>query len=169
MVVPLQRRDGMFATARLDGVSLAIKVKAGSKRSGLTPTPEWLRVEVKSPAVDGKANAAVCALLKQHFRCEVEILRGERDSRKVVLLVGQRIDVVERALAKLETDRLPDVRDGLSRVERLILLEMHRAQAEFPNRRVPSAIVYGRVCEYDGVNLDPREFEAILARMVRKS
>jgi len=27
--------------------------------------------------------------------------------------------------------------------------------------------VYGRVCEYPGVNLDPREFEAMLGKMAR--
>ncbi|MCC6811858.1 MAG: DUF167 domain-containing protein [Deltaproteobacteria bacterium] len=157
----------MFLNARLDGVSVVVKVKAGSKRSGLVPATEWLRVDVKAPAVDGRANAAVLLMLRQCFRCEVEILRGERDSRKVILLKGARLDAVEETLAKLQTDRLPDVRDGLTRIERLILLELHRAQAEFPGRRVPSAIVYGRVCEHENVNLDPREFEALLSRLAR--
>ncbi len=130
--------------------------------------PEWLRVEVRSPAVDGKANQAVMAMLKERFGYEVEILRGEHNSKKVLLLKGARIDAVEAALTKTQLDRIPDVRDGLTRIERLVLLEIDRAQAEFPNRRVPSAVVYGRVCEHVGVNLEPREFEALLGRLARK-
>jgi len=61
------------------------------------------------------------------------------------------------------SDDLPDVRDGLTRVERVILTELHRAQAEFGERRVPVALLYGRVVE--SVNIDPSEFQALLARL----
>ena len=88
-------------SARADGVSLVTKVKAGSKRNALAVTPEWLRIDVQAPPVDGKANAAVLALVKKHFGCEVQILRGEHDSRKVLLLKGARLEAVERALATL--------------------------------------------------------------------
>lgn len=61
-------------------------------------------------------------------------------------------------------DFLPDVRDGLTRVERLILHELHRLQQERPGRNVPTAMLYGCVVEH--VNLRPDEFQAILARLV---
>jgi uncharacterized protein (TIGR00251 family) len=153
-------------SARLDGVSIVVKVKAGSKRPGLTPMTEWLRVDVRAPAVDGKANAAVCTMLKEHFRCGVEILRGERDSRKVLLLVGLTLAQAEAGLQRLVSDLLPDVRDGLSRAERLLLFEMQKAQEELGGRRVPSSLLYGRVVEH-GVNLDPQAFEALLAKLAR--
>ena len=35
------------------------------------------------------------------------------------------------------SEALPDVRDGLSRIERVILYELHRAQADFGERPVP--------------------------------
>jgi hypothetical protein len=60
-------------------------------------------------------------------------------------------------------DDLPDVRDGLTRVERLILTELHKAQAEFGDRHVPVPLLYGRVVE--SVNIDMREFQSILARL----
>lgn len=60
-------------------------------------------------------------------------------------------------------DDIPDVRDGLTRVERVILYELHRAQAEFPRGYVPSATLYGRVVEH--VNIDPQEFQRVLARL----
>jgi hypothetical protein len=59
---------------------------------------------------------------------------------------------------------LPDVRDGLNRIERIILVELQRAQAEFEGRSVPTALLYGRVVEH--VNLDPQEFQQILRRLV---
>ena len=60
-------------------------------------------------------------------------------------------------------DDIPDVRDGLTRVERVILYELHLAQAEFPERHVPTALLYGRVVEH--VNIDPLEFQRVLARL----
>jgi hypothetical protein len=64
-------------------------------------------------------------------------------------------------------DDIPDARDGLTRIERLLLYVLHEAQKEFPGRRVPSAVVYGRLHEYDDVNLTPKEFEALLAKLTR--
>ena len=60
-------------------------------------------------------------------------------------------------------DDIPDVRDGLTRVERVILYQLHEAQKEFGDRYVPSALLYGRVVEH--VNIDPHEFQRILARL----
>lgn len=63
-------------------------------------------------------------------------------------------------------DNLPDVRDGLTRVERIILTTLHRLQQERGGRNVPTAMLYGHVVEY--VNLRPDEFQAILGRLVGK-
>lgn len=61
-------------------------------------------------------------------------------------------------------DSLPDVRDGLTRLERLILFELSRAERERPGRRVPSAELYGRVVEH--INVSVPEFQATLQRLV---
>jgi hypothetical protein len=61
-------------------------------------------------------------------------------------------------------DLLPDVRDGLTRPERIVLWMLHEAQKEFPGRSVPTALLYGRVVEH--VNLSVPQFQNILARMV---
>mgnify|MGYP003780942767 CR=1 FL=1 len=60
-------------------------------------------------------------------------------------------------------DDIPDVRDGLTRVERVILFELHEARAEFGHRFVPTAVLYGRVVEH--VDIDPDEFQSILGRL----
>lgn len=61
-------------------------------------------------------------------------------------------------------DLIPDVRDGLTRVERIILHTLHRLEQEQGGRPVPTAMLYGYVVEH--VNLRPDEFQALLGRLV---
>ena len=63
-----------------------------------------------------------------------------------------------------DLDRIPDVRDGLTRIERVILWQLHEAQKERPGRNVPTAMLYGRVVEH--VNLSVPEFQRTLQRLV---
>lgn len=60
-------------------------------------------------------------------------------------------------------DCIPDVRDGLTRVERIVLWQLHEAQKERRGRDVPVAMLYGRVVEH--VNITPEEFQRILMRL----
>ncbi len=60
-------------------------------------------------------------------------------------------------------DLIPDVRDGLTRLERVILYQLHEAQKEFGERAVPTALLYGRVVEH--VNVGQDEFQAVLAHL----
>jgi hypothetical protein len=61
------------------------------------------------------------------------------------------------------SDELPDVRDGLTRLERVVLHVLHEAKAEFGERHVPTALLYGRVVEY--VNVSAQEFQRVLSRL----
>ena len=61
-------------------------------------------------------------------------------------------------------DTIPDVRDGLTRPERIILHTLHRLERERGGRSVPSALLYGHVVEQ--VDLGPDEFQDILTRLV---
>lgn len=61
-------------------------------------------------------------------------------------------------------DRLPDVRDGLTRVERVILYVLHQTEKELGGRNVPTAMLYGRVVEHVNISVD--EFQRTLARLV---
>lgn len=61
-------------------------------------------------------------------------------------------------------DRLPDVRDGLTRIERVILYVLHEAAREHGERHVPTVLLYGRVVEH--VNIGVEEFQRVLARLV---
>ncbi len=58
---------------------------------------------------------------------------------------------------------LPDVRDGLTRRERVVLYVLYETQKERGDRNVPTAMLWGRVCEY--FYISPEELSAMLARL----
>ena len=60
-------------------------------------------------------------------------------------------------------DRIPDVRDGLTREERVVLYVLHETQKERGGRNVPTAMLWGRVCEH--FYISPDELSAMLARL----
>ncbi len=59
---------------------------------------------------------------------------------------------------------LPDVRDGLTRKERVVLYCLHEAQKELGGRNVPTAMLYGRVVEHIDMGVD--ELQTILQRLM---
>jgi hypothetical protein len=60
-------------------------------------------------------------------------------------------------------DVIPDVRDGLTRKERIVLYVLNATQKERGGRNVPTAMLWGRVCEH--VWISPEELSEMLARL----
>jgi len=58
---------------------------------------------------------------------------------------------------------IPDVRDGLTSQERVVLAALHEIQRERGDRNVPTAMLWGRVCEH--FYISPAELSAMLARL----
>jgi len=58
---------------------------------------------------------------------------------------------------------MADVRDGLNRRERIVLHVLHQTQKERGDRNVPTAMLWGRVCEY--LYVSPDELSALFARL----
>ena len=61
-------------------------------------------------------------------------------------------------------DEIPDVRDGLSRLDRVILWQLDLARRELGRASVPTALLYGRVVEHVDVSVE--RFQAALAKLV---
>jgi hypothetical protein len=59
---------------------------------------------------------------------------------------------------------IADARDGLTRLERVILVQLARLEKERGGGPVPTAMLYGRVVEAIDVGID--EFQAALTRLV---
>jgi len=62
-------------------------------------------------------------------------------------------------------DDLPDVRDGLTRLERIVLTVLAETQRERGGRNVPSAMLYGRVLER--IDISEAELQACLRKLGR--
>ncbi len=64
---------------------------------------------------------------------------------------------------RLIEEVIPDVRDGLTRKERLILYVLQETQRELGGRNVPTVMLYGRVLEY--INISEQELHVYLDRL----
>lgn len=60
-------------------------------------------------------------------------------------------------------DVIPDVRDGLTRKERIVLYVLHEIQKERGGRDVPTTMLWGRVCEH--FYISPEDLSEMLARL----
>ena len=60
-------------------------------------------------------------------------------------------------------DVIPDVRDGLTRRERVVLYVLHETQKELGGRNVPTTMLWGRVCEH--FYISPEALSEMLARL----
>jgi len=62
-----------------------------------------------------------------------------------------------------DTDNVSDVRDGLTRKERVVLYCISQLQKERNNRSVPTVMCYGRVIEF--IDISENELQTIIQRL----
>ena len=71
---------------------MTVKATPRAKRSEIVcADPEWLRVKLRAPPVDGKANEELIALFSKTFgvpKSAVEILAGDASRHKRIRLRG---------------------------------------------------------------------------------
>lgn len=88
-----------------DGCIVTVKVTPRASKSGfIGADPEWLRVRLQAPPVDGKANVALVAFFADCFdmpKRAVEIVTGDTSRLKRVKLHGISATAVEAAIASL--------------------------------------------------------------------
>jgi hypothetical protein len=85
-------------------------------------------------------------------------------SRRILACAGRlRQCPIRRKNHAMGNFELPDVRDGLTRQERVVLYILHQAQKERGDRNVPTAMLWGRVCEH--FYISPEELSQMLARL----
>jgi hypothetical protein len=60
-------------------------------------------------------------------------------------------------------DTTPDIRDGLTREERAVLYVLNETQTERGDRNVPTALLWGRVCEH--FYISPEGLSRMLVRL----
>jgi uncharacterized protein (TIGR00251 family) len=88
------------------GVTLAIRVQPGAKKTAITGiygegATAQLKIAVQAPPLEGRANQALIAFLAETFsipRHSVELIAGESSRSKVFLLRGLSLAQVTTAL-----------------------------------------------------------------------
>ena len=73
------------------------------------------------------------------------------------------MDTMNKGPAPRPADNIPDLRDGLTRKERVVLTVLHEIQQERGDGNVPTPMLWGRVCEH--FYISPEELSAMLARL----
>lgn len=63
----------------------------------------------------------------------------------------------------MSNERLPDIRDGLTREQRVVLYVLHQLQKERGDANVPTPLLWGRVCEY--FYISPEALSRMLAQL----
>lgn len=81
-------------------------------------------------------------------------LRGDRSDR----------DAASESADQTSLRHLPDVRDGLTRLERIVLWQLSVLEKERRGRMVPTAQLYGRVVEH--IDVSEAEFMRTMQRLM---
>lgn len=78
-----------------DGVLLLVEVVPGASEdafpAGYNPWRERVQARVTAPPADGRANAALCRLVAEHFRvgaADVSVTAGHTSRQKTLLVRG---------------------------------------------------------------------------------
>jgi len=97
-----------WLTPTSDGCTVTVKATPRANRSEITGAdPDWLRVRLQAPPVDGKANAALAALFASIFsipKRSVELLSGDTSRLKRIKLHGVPAETAAAVVARLTHD-----------------------------------------------------------------
>jgi uncharacterized protein (TIGR00251 family) len=97
-----------WLTPTSDGCTVTVKATPRANRSEITGAdPDWLRVRLQAPPVDGKANDALAALFASIFsipKRAVELLSGDTSRLKRIKLHGVPAETAAAVVARLTHD-----------------------------------------------------------------
>ena len=97
-----------WLTPTSDGCTVTVKATPRANRSEITGAdPDWLRVRLQAPPVDGKANTELAALFASIFsipKRAVELLSGETARLKRIKLHGVPAETAAAVVARLTHD-----------------------------------------------------------------
>ncbi len=70
---------------------ISLKVIPGAKKDSYSEDNGVIKVHLRAPAVDGKANAALIGFLAEHFQVkssQVEVIKGLKSRHKIINILG---------------------------------------------------------------------------------
>jgi uncharacterized protein (TIGR00251 family) len=93
---------GLDVRAVEGGVAIAVKAVPGAKRDGIAGVlGTRLKVRVSAPPEDGRANAAICAVIAAALGVKpraVTVVTGHASAEKQIRVEGVSVDDVARAI-----------------------------------------------------------------------
>jgi uncharacterized protein len=88
--------------SRVTAAEVRVRVRAGARREELLQTDDgWIVARVTAPALEGRANKALCRLVAKQLRIapsKVAIVRGARSREKLIRVDGMDQAAVNAAL-----------------------------------------------------------------------
>ena len=99
--------DPSFLRRRVSGVTVDLRVQPRARRTALENANGTLRAAVTTPPEDGKANAAVIALLAETWRLpksSFDIVKGASTRTKTVSVAGAPGVLADRIAQWMEND-----------------------------------------------------------------
>lgn len=97
--------DPGFLRRGPSGVTVDLRVHPRARRAALEPAGSALKAQVTAPPEDGKANAAVIALLAEEWRLprsSFDVIKGQTSRAKTVRVLGEPAAIVERVTEWLQ-------------------------------------------------------------------
>ncbi len=80
------------------GVLIEARVRTNSPKFSISRKGDELVIEVTSPPQEGKANTEIVKALKKLTGHEVEIVKGLKSRKKLIMIVGSTPADIERVL-----------------------------------------------------------------------
>ena len=97
--------DPGFLRRGPSGVTVDLRVQPRARRAALGLSDGALKAQVTAPPEDGKANAAVIALLAEQWRLprsSFDVIKGQTARAKTVRIAGEPAAIVERVTQWLQ-------------------------------------------------------------------
>ena len=97
--------DPGFLRRGPSGVTVDLRVQPRARRAALEAADGALKAQVTAPPEDGKANAAVIALLAEQWRLpksSFDVIKGQSARAKTVRVAGEPAAIVERVIEWLQ-------------------------------------------------------------------
>lgn len=90
-----------FCKDQSNGVTLTLTIQANAHKSEIIGLyNNTLKIKIKAPPVDGKANSEIVSFLSEVFRVpqkNIDILKGDKNKNKIVFVSGiSTADVINR-------------------------------------------------------------------------
>ena len=90
-----------FLKEAKEGAILLVYVQPKAKRNEIEGVDEWrgrLKVRIKAPPVEGKANKELIKFLSKLLNADVKLVRGETSREKDLLVKGLSVEEVRKKL-----------------------------------------------------------------------